>query len=231
MNWLEQFAGEISFVELLVKGFLIGVIVSAPLGPVGVMCIRRTLNKGRWHGFLTGLGASVSDLVYALITAYGMSFVFDFINDADTMFILQVAGSVLLFIFGVHTFRSNPHAYRNKPMEKMRTIPITKGKLAYNSVTGFALAISNPLIILLFVALFARMSFVLPELPSYERVAGYAAIWLGALVWWFMITALVNKLRNRFDVRGIWILNRVIGSIVMLFGVLGVVYTLIGMKG
>lgn len=230
MNWLEQFAGEISFVELLVKGFLIGVIVSAPLGPVGVMCIRRTLNKGRWHGFLTGLGASVSDLVYALITAYGMSFVFDFINDADTMFILQVAGSVLLFIFGVHTFRSNPHAYRNKPMEKMRTIPITKGKLAYNSVTGFALAISNPLIILLFVALFARMSFVLPELPSYERVAGYAAIWLGALVWWFMITALVNKLRNRFDVRGIWILNRVIGSIVMLFGVLGVVYTLIGMK-
>lgn len=231
MNWLEQFAGEISFVELLVKGFLIGVIVSAPLGPVGVMCIRRTLNKGRWHGFLTGLGASVSDLVYALITAYGMSFVFDFINDADTMFILQVAGSVLLFIFGVHTFRSNPHAYSNKPMEKMRTIPITKGKLAYNSVTGFALAISNPLIILLFVALFARMSFVLPELPSYERVAGYAAIWLGALVWWFMITALVNKLRNRFDVRGIWILNRVIGSIVMLFGVLGVVYTLIGMKG
>ena len=231
MNWLEQFAGEISFVELLVKGFLIGVIVSAPLGPVGVMCIRRTLNKGRWHGFLTGLGASVSDLVYALITAYGMSFVFDFINDADTMFILQVAGSVLLFIFGVHTFRSNPHAYRNKPMEKMRTIPITKGKLAYNSVTGFALAISNPLIILLFVALFARMSFVLPELPSYERVAGYAAIWLGALVWWFMITTLVNKLRNRFDVRGIWILNRVIGSIVMLFGVLGVVYTLIGMKG
>lgn len=231
MNWLEQFAGEISFVELLVKGFLIGVIVSAPLGPVGVMCIRRTLNKGRWHGFLTGLGASVSDLVYALITAYGMSFVFDFINDADTMFILQVAGSVLLFIFGVHTFRSNPHAYRNKPMEKMRTIPITKGKLAYNSVTGFALAITNPLIILLFVALFARMSFVLPELPSYERVAGYAAIWLGALVWWFMITALVNKLRNRFDVRGIWILNRVIGSIVMLFGVLGVVYTLIGMKG
>ena len=227
MNWLAQFAGEISFVELLVKGFLIGIIVSAPLGPVGVMCIRRTLNKGRWHGFLTGMGASVSDLVYALITAYGMSFVYDFINDAHTMFILQVAGSVLLFIFGVHTFRSNPHAYRNNPMEKMRTIPITKGKLAYNSATGFALAISNPLIILLFVALFARMSFVLPELMPYERIAGYAAIWVGALVWWFMITTLVNKLRNRFDVRGIWILNRVIGGIVMLFGVLGVVYTLV----
>ena len=89
MNWLAQFADKISFVELLVKGFLIGIIVSAPLGPVGVMCIRRTLNKGRWHGFLTGVGASVSDIVYALVTAYGMSFVFDFINDAHTMFILQ----------------------------------------------------------------------------------------------------------------------------------------------
>lgn len=227
MNWLAQFADKISFVELLVKGFLIGIIVSAPLGPVGVMCIRRTLNKGRWHGFLTGVGASVSDIVYALVTAYGMSFVFDFINDAHTMFILQVAGSVLLFIFGVHTFCSNPHAYRSNPMEKMSTIPVTKGKLAYNSATGFALAISNPLIILLFVALFARMSFVLPELMLYERVASYAAIWVGALVWWFMITTLVNKLRDRFDVRGIWVLNRVIGGIVMLFGILGVVYTLI----
>ncbi len=227
MNWLEQFAGEISFLELIVKGFLIGVIVSAPLGPVGVMCIRRTLNKGRWHGFMTGVGASVSDLVYAGITAYGMSFVFDFINNAHTMFILQVVGSILLFIFGAHTFRSNPNAYCANPMEKMRPIPITKGKLAYNSATGFALAISNPLIILLFVALFARMSFVLPELMFYERVAGYASVWVGALVWWLLITTLVGKLGRRFDLRGIWMLNRTIGAIVMLFGVLGVVYALV----
>ena len=233
MNWLEQFAGEISFVELIVKGILIGVIVSAPLGPVGVMCIRRTLNKGRWHGFMTGVGASVSDLVYAGITAYGMSFIFDLINNSHTMLALQLAGSLLLFIFGVHTFRSNPQAYPTNSMEKMRalpTLPISKGKLAYYSGTGFALAISNPLIVLLFVALFARMSFVLPELTPHERVTGYAAIWVGAMMWWFMITSLVNKLRNHFDVHGIWILNRIIGSIVMLLGVLGVIYTLIGMK-
>ena len=58
MNWLEQFAEQISFVELMLKGIVIGIIVSAPMGPVGVMCIRRTLNKGRWHGFMTGIGAS-----------------------------------------------------------------------------------------------------------------------------------------------------------------------------
>lgn len=227
MNWLEQFVGQISIVEIMLKGIIIGIIVSAPMGPVGVMCIRRTLNKGRWHGFMTGIGASVSDLVYATITALGMSFVFDFINNAHNMFVLQVVGSILLFFFGLHTFRTNPHSYRANPMDKFGSYPVTKSKLAYNFATGFALAISNPLVILMFVALFARMSFVLPELDFAERVAGYASIWMGAVVWWFAITWLVDKLGSRFDVRGIWLLNRVIGSAVMIFGILGIAYTLI----
>ncbi|MBQ7967040.1 MAG: LysE family translocator [Bacteroidaceae bacterium] len=227
MNWLEQFVGQISIVEIVLKGIIIGIIVSAPMGPVGVMCIRRTLNKGRWHGFMTGIGASVSDLVYATITALGMSFVFDFINNAHNMFVLQVVGSILLFFFGLHTFRTNPHSYRANPMDKLGSYPVTKSKLAYNFATGFALAISNPLVILMFVALFARMSFVLPELDFAERVAGYASIWMGAVVWWFAITWLVDKLGSRFDVRGIWLLNRVIGSAVMIFGILGIAYTLI----
>ena len=227
MNGLEQCVGQISIVEILLKGIIIGIIVSAPMGPVGVMCIRRTLNKGRWHGFMTGIGASVSDLVYATITALGMSFVFDFINNAHNMFVLQVVGSILLFFFGLHTFRTNPHSYRANPMDKLGSYPVTKSKLAYNFATGFALAISNPLVILMFVALFARMSFVLPELDFAERVAGYASIWMGAVVWWFAITWLVGKLGSRFDVRGIWLLNRVIGSAVMIFGILGIAYTLI----
>lgn len=69
MNWLEQ----VSLLEFLVKGFVIGVVVSAPLGPVGVLCIQRTLNKGRVYGFVTGLGAALSDIIYALFTGYGMS--------------------------------------------------------------------------------------------------------------------------------------------------------------
>lgn len=69
-----------TILDILVKGFVIGIVVSAPLGPVGVLCIQRTLNKGRWYGFVTGLGASLSDIAYALLTGYGMSFVFDYIN-------------------------------------------------------------------------------------------------------------------------------------------------------
>ena len=92
--------------DILVKGFIIGVVVSAPLGPVGVLCIQRTLNKGRWYGFVTGLGASLSDIAYALLTGYGMSFVFDYIN--KNIFYLQLLGSVMLLLFGIYTFRSNP---------------------------------------------------------------------------------------------------------------------------
>ena len=229
MNWLQQFAGEISFVELILKGFLIGVVVSAPLGPVGVMCIRRTLNKGRWHGFMTGMGASMSDLLYAVVTAFGMSFVYDFINNEHNMFVLQLVGCLLLFVFGLYTFRSNPHAYRTDPMAKLHTVPATKGKLAYNFITGFVVTISNPLIVLLFVAMFARFSFVLPEVGVPERISGYAAIWVGAVAWWFIITYAVNKLRACFDVRGIWLLNRIIGSVVMLFGVLGGAHACLGL--
>ena len=227
MDWLEQFVVEISYIELVLKGFIIGIVVSAPLGPVGVMCIRRTLNKGRWHGFMTGVGASFSDLIYAGITAFGMSFVFDFINNAHNMFVLQLIGGILLFVFGFYTYRSKPREYRAGKRVKMRPVPVTKGKLFYNFITGFAVTVSNPLIILLFVAMFARLSFVLPELETMESVYAYASVWAGALVWWVFITSVVNKLRDRFDAEGIWMFNRIIGCVVMLVSVAGIVATLL----
>ncbi len=89
MNWIEQ----VTILDLLVKGLIVGVVVSAPLGPVGVLCIQRTLNKGRWYGFVTGLGAALSDIGYALITGYGMSFMDDFL--AKNQVLLQIIGSIM----------------------------------------------------------------------------------------------------------------------------------------
>lgn len=80
------FPFHIDIVNLVFKGIMIGIIASAPMGPVGVLCVQRTLNKGRWYGFVTGIGASVSDIIYALITGLGMSFVMDFVNNAQTSF-------------------------------------------------------------------------------------------------------------------------------------------------
>lgn len=207
--------------DLLVKGILIGVVVSAPMGPVGVLCIQRTLNKGRWYGFVTGLGAALSDIIYALLTGFGMSFIFDYID--KNIFILQLLGSIMLFIFGVYTFRTNP-------VNSIRPVSTTKAKGSYvhNFITAFVVTLSNPLIIFLFIALFARLAFLKPGVLLFETITGYFSIILGAFIWWFGITFFVNKVRKRFNLRGIWILNRVIGIIVMVASVIGLIFTLSG---
>ncbi|MCD8309947.1 MAG: LysE family transporter [Prevotellaceae bacterium] len=205
--------------DILWKGFLIGVIVSAPLGPVGVLCIQRTLNKGRWYGFVTGIGASLSDICYALLTGYGMSFVFEYVN--KNLFYLQLFGSILLFFFGIYTFRSNP-------VRSIRPISTHKGTYFHNFITAFAVTLSNPLIIFLFVGLYARFAFVSEGVLIFQAVTGYVAIVVGALSWWFSITYFVNKVRNQFNLRGIWVLNRIIGGIVMAVAVGGLVFTLMG---
>ena len=137
--WFES----VSTIDLVIKGLLIGIVASAPMGPVGVLCIQRTLNKGRWYGFITGLGAAVSDILYALITGFGMSFVVDFIENVETMFYLKLIGSVMLFCFGIYTFKSNP-------AESMRPTSKNKGTLLHNFITAFLVTLSNPLIIFLF---------------------------------------------------------------------------------
>lgn len=208
-----------ALLSILCKGFLIGVVVSAPLGPVGVLCIQRTLNKGRWYGFVTGLGAALSDLLYALLTGYGMSFVFDYVN--KSLYGLQLFGCALLMVFGIYTFRSNP-------VKSIRPTSGNKGTLVHNAVTAFFVTVSNPLIILLYVALFARFAFVSEGVLVFEAVTGYVGIATGAVAWWFTITYAVSRVRTQFNLRGIWLLNRVIGSIVVVVSIVGLIYTLTG---
>lgn len=209
-----------SVLEILMKGFLIGVIVSAPFGPVGVLCVQRTLNKGRWYGFVTGLGAAISDIIYAIITGYGMSFVFDYIN--RNIYILQLLGSIMLLVFGVYTFRSNP------VKSIRRSNSDNKGSYFYNFITALFVTLSNPLIIFLFIGFFARFAFVLPQAPFGVEIAGYASIAFGALAWWFCITYFVSRVRKKFNLRGIWLLNRIIGIIVSIVAIAGIIFTLLG---
>ncbi|OUO23960.1 LysE family transporter [Bacteroides sp. An322] len=215
MNWIEQ----VTILDLLIKGFIVGVVVSAPLGPVGVLCIQRTLNKGRWFGFVTGLGAALSDICYALLTGYGMSFMDELI--VKHQLFLQVVGSIMLLAFGVYTFRSNP-------VKSLRPSSGKRGTYLHNFVTAFFVTFSNPLIIFLFIGLFARFSFVMPGSPIGFQLVGYLAIILGAVTWWFSITYFVNKVRTRFNVRGIWMLNRIIGVVVMIAAIVGIVFACLG---
>lgn len=204
------------------KGILVGVTVSAPMGPVGVLCVQRTLNKGRWFGFVTGLGAAASDLFYALITGFALSYVVDFIEKPQTMFLIQAFGSVLLFLFGVYAFFSHPKE------RKMKTPPkASKGSYIHNAVTAFFVTLSNPLIVFLFLGLFARFNFIAPN-HAFEQTIGYLAIVGGAICWWLFLTYMVDKVRTRFDVRGIWMINRVIGVVVMVASVIGFIMTVTG---
>ena len=209
----------ITIFNILIKGFIIGIIVSAQLGPIRILCIQRTLNKGRWYGFVTGLGASLSDIIYAVLTGYGMSFISDFIEKHITVF--QLSGSVMLFVFGIYTLNSNP-------VKSLRPVSTAKGTYFHNYITSFFVNLSNPLIIFLYIGLYARFAFAGKNQVLFEQVSSYVAITLGALCWWFFITFAVNKVRKRFNLRGIWMINRVIGTIVIIVSIIGFVFTLVG---
>ena len=197
-----------NILDFIFKGMLIGMICSAPMGPVGVLCVQRTLNKGRWYGFVTGCGAAASDMIYAAMTGYGMSFMGDIINNDQTRFYIQIAGSLLLLAFGVYSYRSDP-------TKNIRKSHNNKGTLWHNAWTAFLVTFSNPLIIFLFVALFAQFAFVLPHHP-FEMLVGFASIVGGALLWWYGLTWLVDKIRAKFDENGIRIINQIIGVVVIL---------------
>jgi threonine/homoserine/homoserine lactone efflux protein len=212
----QQLVSQISILEIVVKGMIIGIVASAPMGPVGVLCIQRTLNKGRAYGFVTGTGAALSDILYALLTGYGLSFIYDIISNQATLFWLQIVGASIMFIFGLHTFRTNP-------MKNTRNVSRNKSSLLQNGITGFFITLSNPTIILLFLGLFTPLNFMLPEQPFFMQCIGYLSIFGGAMLWWFFITYVVSKLRVRFDVRGIRVINRIIGVAVMLGALIGII--------
>jgi threonine/homoserine/homoserine lactone efflux protein len=211
-----EIISEVTLLEIIVKGVVIGIVASAPMGPVGVLCVQRTLNKGRIYGIVTGTGAALSDILYALLTGYGLSFLYDFISNPSTLYWMQIIGAVVMFVFGIHTFRTNP-------MQNTRNVSRNKSNLLHNGVTGFFITLSNPLILLLFMALFTPFNFMLPDMPLLNQCIAYLSIFGGAMLWWLFITYVVNKLRVRFDVRGIWIINRIIGIIVMTCSLIGIV--------
>lgn len=211
--WIEP----VNAIDLAVRGMVVGIVASAPMGPVGVLTVQRTLNKGRWYGFATGIGAALSDLIYALVTGFGMSFVMDFIERPTTIHYLKLLGSILLFCFGAYT-------YYCKPAEPHKASG-RRGTLWHNMFTGFAITVSNPLIIVLFLALFARFGFVVPEHPA-EQAFGYAGVMTGAVVWWFSLTTALNRIGSRFEMGTITLLNRLLGLLVMAASVVGLFYTL-----
>ena len=196
------------------RGIAVGIIMSAPMGPVGILCIQRTLEKGRATGFFTGVGAAISDLVYCLLTGFCLSFIEEFLKANQNL--IQIIGSVVLIAFGVYLFRSNPARSLKKPDAER----VSKRK---NILSGFLFTFSNPLIVFLVIGLFARFNFLLPEISLYQYLIGYLFIFVGALLWWYVVTLFVDKVRAHFNLRSMWLINKITGGIIMVFAVVGIV--------
>lgn len=199
--------------EIIYKGIIIGVIVSAPMGPIGILCVQRTLNRGRIHGFVTGLGAMVSDLIYASATLIGLGFMDEFLN--NNQLLIQSIGSIVIILFGVALFYTNPM----KVMKPKAKIPETR----YNQdfATAFFLTLSNLAIIFLFISLFARFQYNPLDRNWFAFAVGVLSIGVGALAWWFFITTYVSKLKRYFNRQSLKFFNRVVGIVLILLGVLG----------
>ena len=184
------------------------------MGPIGILCIQRTLNKGRNSGFFTGVGAAASDLFYCLLVGLGISLVTDFI--ADHVNLLQIIGSIILIVYAVYMIFHNPVSQIKENIDQ-------RDDYMRDTATGFLFTLSNPLIMFLIIPLFARFSFPLPEYRFYHIIIGYASIVLGALLWWSVITFFVDKVRTHFNIRSMWLINRIIGSIILILSLYGLV--------
>jgi len=202
-----------TLISLIIGCLSIGIILSAPMGPIGILTVQRTLNKGRVSGWFTGLGAAASDLFYCLLTGLGISFVTDYIEDNVTM--LQILGSVILIVYAAYMIFHNPGDDRVKDTND-------KDDNTRDAITGFFFTLSNPLILFLIIPLFARFGFPNPEEHKwYHIILGYILITGGALLWWTVITYAVDKVRSRFTKGSMWTINRIMGTLLLVISLYG----------
>jgi threonine/homoserine/homoserine lactone efflux protein len=204
--------------ETIAKGLLIGLLASSPMGPINMLTIQRTLNRGRKHGFVTGLGAMLSDMVYAVITLVGLSFVSGFVAEYERT--IQAVGSIILFFFGFGVFRTNPLKDSTSDRLPQET------RYLKDFVSSFLLTFSNAAIVLVFVGLYARFSFNPLDDGISFFAAGLASIAVAAFAWWFFLTVFVSRLRGHFNRKGLRLLNRGVGAILMLLGIGGIFLSL-----
>lgn len=203
--------------ETVIKGIIIGLFISVPLGPIGILCVQRTLSKGRKHGITTGLGATTSDLVYTVITLFFIGFVVDFIEEHQL--IIQAIGSLIVILFGIFIFKNTPAHQKIKDTN-------SNNNLIGDFVSSFLLTLSNPLILFVLIALFARFEFLNESTTLFHNILGILSILVGAFLWWSTLTFIVSRFNDKMTYRGIKLINHIVGIVIMSIGLVGILYSL-----
>jgi threonine/homoserine/homoserine lactone efflux protein len=194
------------FLVTLLKGIVVGIVIALPVGPVGVLCVRRTLFEGATYGFVSGLGAAAADTVFGIVAGFGITIVRDFMLRYQDWF--AGAGGLFLFYVGVRAL-VEARDVEPEPVEGEAHL----GAFA----STFALTITNPITILAFAGIFAKIG-VSSEGGFAEVVFLVAGVFLGSLLWWLGLSFGIAALRRRVaTLRLIW-LNRTSGTILALSG-------------
>lgn len=207
-------------IPFLVKGLLIGLSIAAPLGPIGILCINRTLTQGPRLGFICGLGAAAADALYALAGTVALSVIGQWIIDDRTL--LRVVGGVFLIYLGARTFMRP--AIIAAPSARTQALLPPGAKAAFMST--FLLTLANPVTLLSFAAVFAGLG-VTPVggAPGMIQGADSAAaalvlgVFLGSALWWFTLSSVIGRVRHYIDVHTLTVINRVCGTVLTAFGV------------
>jgi len=200
--------------EFLIKGIIVGFLASIPLGPVGVLCIQRTINKGRVSGLFSGMGAATVDGFFALVAALGLTFIINFIEQQQ--FLIQLIGGSVLILLGAKVFNTNPIKQIRKHRRK-------KNKLIEDYFSVLLLTLSNPLAIFLFVAAFAGIGIVSSNDSHIESSLIISGVFIGAMIWWGALTFFVDLFRKKFRLKQLWWINKIAGILIAGFGVAAMV--------
>ncbi len=201
----------------LFLGIAAGLMASVPLGPIGILCIQRTLANNRLSGFLSGLGAATADTFFALLALYALRYINSFIAEYD--FWVNVIGGLIIIVFGMSIFLKKVH----HPSKKSQR---NASEMSYvgNFFSVLILTLPNPAYFGVFVWVFAAMGVGSSDSTTVGySVALLSGVLIGAAFWWFVLTLLVDKLRKKFSYKGLWWLNKISGGFIMLLGMWAVI--------
>jgi len=195
--------------SFFIRGLIIGFSIAAPVGPIGVLCIQRTLNKGQLYGLLSGLGAATADGTYGCIAAFGLTLISNFL--VSQQFYIHLVGGIFLLYLGIKTLLS-------KPAEKAAMVKGESLLAAYSST--LFLTLTNPLTILSFIAIFAGVGVGGANRSYVSAAILVLGVFLGSALWWVILSSAINILRTKLNAQALRWTNRISGAIILTFGVL-----------
>ncbi|MBI5346499.1 MAG: LysE family translocator [Chlamydiae bacterium] len=201
--------------NFLLKGIILGFCIAAPVGPIGLLCIRRTLQYGRLSGLMSGLGAAFADTIYGFIAAFGLTAISNLL--LKNQLFLKFFGGCFLIYLGLKTFLSKPAENSNK---------VFHSNLTSDFVSTFFLTITNPMTILSFVAIFAGVGLSEESENYFNSSFLVSGVFLGSAIWWLILSEVVTFFRKKLSQKVFGWINRIAGLLIALFGLIAIFYSI-----